>query len=329
MSAIINDPPIFAKGVFKIPQPFPTPMTSRFLSPMHLQKSTKEGALRDQWRASGRSVPIASIMRQPIVRLIARGVIVDVVSSLSGIQNEWQTVQEGHCPFGEWELLILKTFGTADTQILLNDRLSNINVLSFSSSIFRHVMMISVLSWGIYGIGAAFKWFLVFLLCIRVIRGLILSFWRGYRYHSVGRPYIGGGSIVEAFTRTVFADHCGANMQDNDGFYSSFWTGRTPSGYGGLEGRLPRRMALLVSLEVCSFHRRLMITKMRYIGLASGHTKVGNFVCVLRGCSISIILRRVNNHFVFVGDSYVHGLMYGETMDMAEGTWVEHETVLH
>ena len=57
--------------------------------------------------------------------------------------------------------------------------------------------------------------------------------------------------------------------------------------------------------------------------------QAGDLVCVLSGSSTPHVLRRVDNRdgcerYRFVGDAYVHGLMYGEIekMDLKERDFV-------
>jgi len=137
-------------------------------------------------------------------------------------------------------------------------------------------------------------------------------------------------TIVDAFARTVFADHCVFTRIDESGFYDSFWNGQAPVRWEGSEGYRNSRIALFLALDTYSHNRRLIITDAGWIGLALEETQEGDFVCVLRGCRVPVVLRKEGDHFLFVGDSYVHGLMDGLAMDrVAEGKWTEREFVLH
>ena len=60
--------------------------------------------------------------------------------------------------------------------------------------------------------------------------------------------------------------------------------------------------------------RRLLFTDTGYIGLGLDTAKSGDVVAVLYGCKMPMILRPEEDHFVVVGECYVHGAMYGEAL---------------
>ena len=67
----------------------------------------------------------------------------------------------------------------------------------------------------------------------------------------------------------------------------------------------------LVSAAQTFNRERRMITKNGYLGLVPLLSLEGDLVCVIR---VPVVLRRVLEHYVFVGECYVHGLMDGEEM---------------
>lgn len=48
------------------------------------------------------------------------------------------------------------------------------------------------------------------------------------------------------------------------------------------------------------------------MGIGPAHMKIGDQICLLMGCDIPIILRSEGDHFLLVGEAYVHGFMQGE-----------------
>jgi hypothetical protein len=48
--------------------------------------------------------------------------------------------------------------------------------------------------------------------------------------------------------------------------------------------------------------------------LCPAATKAGDEVCILYGCSVPVILRRKGAFYVLVGESFLHGIMFGEAM---------------
>lgn len=66
--------------------------------------------------------------------------------------------------------------------------------------------------------------------------------------------------------------------------------------------------------------RRLFRTKKGYLGLGFQEPQVGDNICVLQGGNVPFILRKIgeSSRFQVIGDCYVHGIMKGEVMGMAE-----------
>jgi hypothetical protein len=65
-------------------------------------------------------------------------------------------------------------------------------------------------------------------------------------------------------------------------------------------------------------------------GLGPPLSKNGDFVCILYGCSVPVILREMSpkGHYILVGEAYVHGKMDSEAItDLGRGkTWGKEET---
>ena len=61
-------------------------------------------------------------------------------------------------------------------------------------------------------------------------------------------------------------------------------------------------------------NKRLVRTQGGYLGLAASGAQKGDQIALLRGCRVPVILRRQEGleEWQFVGDGYVHGIMYGE-----------------
>jgi hypothetical protein len=71
-------------------------------------------------------------------------------------------------------------------------------------------------------------------------------------------------------------------------------------------------------------HRRFFVTKGGYCGIGPEHLEEGDEVCVLFGADMLFALRRFHEHWRFLGECYVHGLMEGEAINSCrEGS---HET---
>jgi hypothetical protein len=62
------------------------------------------------------------------------------------------------------------------------------------------------------------------------------------------------------------------------------------------------------------YNRKFIVTSQRRMGIAPTGTRPGDFVSVIFGGGVPYILRTQESGFLFVGESYIHGLMNGEAI---------------
>lgn len=96
-----------------------------------------------------------------------------------------------------------------------------------------------------------------------------------------------------------------------------FWTPAEVEEYGIDATDL--RDALMQKDRV-GLSRRLVTTKRGYVGLALETVEQNDVVAVLLGCSMPIVLRKVDSgqngdRWKVVGECYLHGIMKGEAME--------------
>ena len=77
------------------------------------------------------------------------------------------------------------------------------------------------------------------------------------------------------------------------------------------------RDATLRAMQVLAW-RRLITTNEGYMGLAPAATRAGDFVAIVPGCDVPLVLRPEGNCFRILGEAYVHGIMSGEIVKMLE-----------
>lgn len=58
--------------------------------------------------------------------------------------------------------------------------------------------------------------------------------------------------------------------------------------------------------------RRLISLDTDLLGIGPAEAEVEDLVCILGGLQVPLILRAVEDHFIIVGECYVHGIMDGE-----------------
>ena len=64
--------------------------------------------------------------------------------------------------------------------------------------------------------------------------------------------------------------------------------------------------------------RHFFISSSSAMGLASEEVVKGDLICIPLGCCHPVILRKVEDHLINLGEAYVDGYMYGEAMEMLE-----------
>jgi hypothetical protein len=79
--------------------------------------------------------------------------------------------------------------------------------------------------------------------------------------------------------------------------------------------------------------KRMFRTASGYIGLGAHFLEPGDLICILFGGHVPYVLRPEGDHFLFIGEAYVHKIMHGEAVDEWQnnksGIVKEHEFALH
>jgi hypothetical protein len=77
--------------------------------------------------------------------------------------------------------------------------------------------------------------------------------------------------------------------------------------------------------------RRILVTEKGYIGSAPRTLEEGDIICVLFGCSVPVVLRKVHDevYFEYVGECYLHNFMDAEAIALQiRGALKEQDFVL-
>ncbi|PVH88545.1 HET-domain-containing protein [Cadophora sp. DSE1049] len=238
--------------------------------------------------------------------LTARGICIDIISSL----GDWtyRGDDDGEIFFFEifssWEDAILERFG------ICQDAKSGRTILDVFDQFLD--IMIDHISDSSIDIAEEAK--------DKRQRRLVQRKDRAAKYQKTNASYVSGGSIVEAFIRTVVVD-TDANFQRlAPAKYEEFWDADLTA---------PLAWGLETYALTFATNRRLFITDDGHVGLAPIRVKLGDQVCILYGCSVPLVLREEHGVVKLVGEAYVHGLMEGKAVNLArEGTLKEDEWVI-
>ena len=71
-------------------------------------------------------------------------------------------------------------------------------------------------------------------------------------------------------------------------------------------------IAAMVVLDIENSDKRFFETSDGLLGLGPRRMEETDFVAVLSGCNMPVVLRKVDSHYQFVGSCFVLGLMKGE-----------------
>ena len=124
--------------------------------------------------------------------------------------------------------------------------------------------------------------------------------------------YNAGGTVSEAFNRTLVADISLDNRGRRARGAAVNW-----ALVEGLPGHgdhlLKERMEAAITM--CSYGRRMCKTDKGYLGLVPAAAKIGDAIALFLGASVLHVLRKAQeNQYHYVGESFVNGLMDGEIM---------------
>ncbi|KAL5324629.1 hypothetical protein ACEPPN_009175 [Leptodophora sp. 'Broadleaf-Isolate-01'] len=72
--------------------------------------------------------------------------------------------------------------------------------------------------------------------------------------------------------------------------------------------------------------RRFFLGSSNIMGLGPEDVKEGDIICVPLGCPRPMIFRKVEDHYIVIGEAYVDGYMRGKAMDMLDQGELELET---
>ena len=130
-----------------------------------------------------------------------------------------------------------------------------------------------------------------------------------------------GSSLKDLVNSNVFA-WCVQSLHGNADFHVAgrrmeeyFWTEVDPQRIDAVHLR-----AALMQKDRVGLNRKLITTEGGYVGLALETVEQGDAMAVLLGCSMPIVLRKVEGEdgdvrWRVIGECYVHGFMHGEAME--------------
>jgi hypothetical protein len=110
--------------------------------------------------------------------------------------------------------------------------------------------------------------------------------------------------------------------QTGNSILSEYWNsylafGKEPGRYDEAADRRIMHAWLEFSFRMI-WDRRFFISSHNSMGVAAREVTEGDLICIPLGCCHPVILRKVEDYYVNLGEAYVDGFMYGEAMEMVE-----------
>jgi hypothetical protein len=143
-------------------------------------------------------------------------------------------------------------------------------------------------------------------------------------------PSLEGNQILNAFTHTLLLGRISSRVRLTKDDIKKFLSMEPLITFSKSKetGHLDK---FCHALEEGSERRRLLITENGSIGSAPQTAGEGDIVCVLFGCSVPVILRKLQDQdsYEFVGECYLHSFMDAEAIAMQiKGVLKEQEFIL-
>ena len=141
-----------------------------------------------------------------------------------------------------------------------------------------------------------------------------------------------GQTMAEAYWRTLLEDHSPHAKFNPDqripkdiniSAIFDLWAqrqalarGHRPNSQTNLDNQLTPRW--LERLQAAVKYNRFFVTEKGFIGMAPSNAQPGDIVCVFLGGHVPFCIRQVQDHFLLVEETYLHGFMDGKAIDMAD-----------
>jgi hypothetical protein len=149
------------------------------------------------------------------------------------------------------------------------------------------------------------------------------------RAHRIFGQYNQSHLEALCWTMTAGKDWADEPIQDTPSHWADFaawWvqaSDKTPNSNVLTAAQAGTAERFVVAASDC-WDRRLFVTRKGYLGLGPEALREQDLVCILTGGPVPYVLRKVDQHYQFVGESYVYGIM----KDEAAQDWHEGKLVL-
>jgi hypothetical protein len=140
---------------------------------------------------------------------------------------------------------------------------------------------------------------------------------RGLEYH--GDTYVAGGTLEDAFVSTILL---GGPQPTGEPYLEDIRGSRAYTQSLFRSFRVKEQLGNALEGDWCFF-----VTPGGYIGLAISGAQYDDYLCIGLGASVPFVLRKCGDCYKFIGEAYVHGMMYGEAIELMKDGRLEVEEV--
>ncbi|KAK4956672.1 hypothetical protein LTR10_006199 [Elasticomyces elasticus] len=128
----------------------------------------------------------------------------------------------------------------------------------------------------------------------------------------------------DEFCRTLVADRASDGKSLNQYFLDAFKDAAELSTEGIHVANVkqpghPILVEVMTRMEAVVWNRKLFRSRRRNdLGLAPKSARQGDYICIIKGISVPVVMRQEAKHYVLIGECYLHAMMDGGAIDVQE-----------
>ncbi|KAE9362607.1 hypothetical protein N431DRAFT_433633 [Stipitochalara longipes BDJ] len=82
---------------------------------------------------------------------------------------------------------------------------------------------------------------------------------------------------------------------------------------------------MALNLRASSAETSFFVSRQGYMGLLPFAAEEGDYICILYGCAVPLIVRPTSSGTILIGEAYVYGMMCGEMIEKVNGKEFQEE----
>ena len=132
--------------------------------------------------------------------------------------------------------------------------------------------------------------------------------------------YITSESVLQAYNTTLIANTTDKDILASTSYVADGvieWRAWLSLGVGGKDHKMPIYHDAVDNMDIFRY-KQFCVSKLGYFCLVPAITEATDIIAIVKGLDIAIVLRQVGEHYIYLGQSYVHGMMELQAGTLAE-----------